>query len=84
MVGEYPETHQQGTISIENIPQELRIPGYMPHILESMKGDFGVQIAKDGRVWVCINGIAFLRFSPHADGKMSKLADAERGEHGKG
>lgn len=28
--------------------------------------DFGIQIATDGRVWVCINGIAFLRFKPEA------------------
>ncbi len=55
---EYPETHQTGTITIENMPDELECdPGYM-------KGDFGIQIAKDGRVWVCINGVAFLRFKP--------------------
>ena len=29
-----------------------------------MEGDLGIQVAKDGRVWVCINGIAFLRFKP--------------------
>ena len=26
--------------------------------------EFGVQISEDGRVWVCVNGIAFLRFKP--------------------
>ena len=26
--------------------------------------EFGVQVGWDGRVWVCINGIAFLRFKP--------------------
>ena len=61
---DYPETHQKGTISIENTPDELRIPGYMPHLLNSMEGDFGLQVAKDGRVWVCINGVAFIRFKP--------------------
>jgi len=64
LVKDYPETHQQGTISIENIPTELRIPGYMPHIINQIEGDFGIRIAKDGRVWVCINGIAFIRFKP--------------------
>lgn len=73
MVREYKETHQQGTISIENLPEEF----YHDFISgnyngSSMKGNLGVQIAKDGRVWVCINGIAFIRFSPHLDGKMSK------------
>ena len=26
--------------------------------------EFGVQVSADGRVWVCINGIAWLRFKP--------------------
>lgn len=63
---EYPETHKSGTISIENKPDGLECaPGYT-------KGDFGMQIARDGRVWICINGVAFLRFSPHPNGKMIK------------
>jgi len=53
MVKEYPETHQYGRISIENMPDKFPI-----------EGDLGIQIARDGRVWVCINGIAFLRFKP--------------------
>lgn len=52
-VKEYPETHQQGIISIEN---------EMPH--GAIKGDIGIQIATDGRIWVCINGVAFIRFKP--------------------
>jgi len=58
---EYAEQHAQGTILIENIPDSSVV-----------KGDLGVQIAADGRVWICIDGAAFLRFSPHKDGKMSK------------
>ena len=50
---EYPETHQTGIISIENLPTTNFI-----------KGDLGIQIAKDGRIWICINGIAFIRFKP--------------------
>ena len=53
MAKEYPATHQQGIISIENMPEGLVI-----------EGDLGIQIARDGRVWVCINGVAFLRFKP--------------------
>lgn len=52
-IKEYPETHQQGVISIEN-----EFP------TGSIKGDIGIQIAGDGRIWVCINGIAFIRFKP--------------------
>ncbi len=47
------ETHSQGMISIETIPKENLI-----------NGDLGIQISEDGRVWICINGEAFLRFKP--------------------
>lgn len=63
----YEETHQQGTIFLGNL-EELGIAGQDMQI----HGDLGVQIAEDGRVWVCINGIAFVRFSPHPNGKMSR------------
>jgi hypothetical protein len=56
---ELPETHAEGMISIENLPEE-----------RALRGDLGIQIAADGRVWICINGAAFLRFSPHPNGKM--------------
>ena len=59
---EYPETHQEGTILLENMPAEL-------HYTMRMKGKLGIQVAKDGRVWVCINGIAFIRFKPTTKGK---------------
>jgi hypothetical protein len=52
-IDSYPETHQFGRISIENLPENKLI-----------EGDLGIQIAEDGRVWVCINGIAFIRFKP--------------------
>ena len=66
---EYPETHQQGVISIENISVLDSMDG------RYMQGNFGIQIAKDGRIWVCINGVAFLRFSPHPNGEMSKTKE---------
>lgn len=53
---EYPETHQEGIISLEN--------SLMFKDKTIIKGDLGVQIATDGRIWICINGIAFLRFLP--------------------
>jgi hypothetical protein len=52
-INSYPETHTFGRISIENIPDSKLV-----------EGDLGIQIAEDGRVWVCINGIAFIRFKP--------------------
>ena len=69
---EYPETHWQGNISIENIPPQISSFILGNGGTRMFNGDFGIQIAKDGRVWVCLNGIAFLRFSPHPNGKMSK------------
>ena len=51
----YPETHQKGFFSIE---KELS-PGVYK------EKDFGIQIAEDGRVWICIDGEAFIRFKPN-------------------
>lgn len=52
-VKSYPEMHQTGHLSVER-----------PLLRGLKECDFGVQIAEDGRVWVCIDGEAFLRFSP--------------------
>ena len=48
-----PETHQQGHLFVE---QELT--------REVRYGDLGIQISDDGRVWICFNGQALLRFTP--------------------
>ena len=58
LIQEYKETHQQGHLSIEN-------EDIIKSIDKNSDIDFGVQISKDGRVWVCINGIAWLRFKPN-------------------
>lgn len=55
---DYPETHQTGYVSIENSEVIRRL------MLNSRHHDLGIQIAKDGRVWVCIDGVAFIRFKP--------------------
>lgn len=49
----FPETHQNGTISIE---QDMG--------RQIIFGDLGIQISKDGRVWICVNGQALIRFTP--------------------
>lgn len=55
-----PETHKQGWVSIENelIIHEMQDNGDLRDC------DFGIQVAEDGRVWVCINGVAWVRFRP--------------------
>ena len=55
----YKETHMDGKITIDNLPGEED-----GEILRGLVGDFGIQIAEDGRVWVCINGVSLLRFTP--------------------
>ena len=50
----YPETHQRGYLTIEKD---------LPKLLKDC--DLGIQISSNGRVWVCIDGQAFLRFHPH-------------------
>jgi len=50
---EYPETHQQGFCSVE---QDLTVG--------NKKCDFGIQVSSDGRIWICIDSIALLRFRP--------------------
>ena len=50
---EYPETHEYGMITFDGI--EGRLPIW---------GDIGIQISQDGRIWVCIDGRAFIRFRP--------------------
>jgi len=74
---ELKETHERGSISIENVNTILGnveiVTMENPRISQlvsslQIDGDFGIQIAKDGRVWVCINGVAFLRFKPEIKG----------------
>ncbi len=52
---EMDEMHCTGLVSIDN-----RLP-----MAAIGQVDFGIQIAPDGRVWICINGISFLRFKPN-------------------
>jgi len=47
------DIQDHGLISFE---QEIKQGG--------IKGDFGIQIAKDGRVWICVDGQALIRFKP--------------------
>lgn len=58
---ELPEVTQKGVVSLENIPEGLMQEGYMECSL-------GLQTAKDGRIWININGVAFLRFKPDGMG----------------
>lgn len=51
----YPEKHMKGVVEITE-PDDSRV--------RNIACDFGIQIATDGRVWICIDGKAFVRFKP--------------------
>ena len=53
----YDEVHQQGYISVENKDMIL---DRECDFTQTIEGDIGIQIANDGRIWVCIDGIAFI------------------------
>lgn len=65
------ETHCQGHIIISEEYKNF------PHNLQDV--DLGIQIGFDGRVWVCINGIAFIRFKPKFN-KENKDVNEETGK----
>lgn len=62
----YDETHFQGLIFYEkNIQSGV------------VEGDIGVQVAKDGRVWICVDGQSLIRFTPSSiGGGMKQILDA--------
>ena len=57
MINEYPPLFQEGHLSIEDDEIIKR--------LDLTNCTFGIQVAKDGRVWICVNGVAYLRFKPN-------------------
>lgn len=63
----YKETHQTGLITFEQFMFDKVVPS-----ARAIVGDIGIQIAEDGRIWICVDGIAFLRFKP----LNQKLIDA--------
>ena len=54
---EYPLLSQEGYMTIDNLPK-----GGLT------KGILGIQIAADGRIWICVNGVSILRFRPKLKG----------------
>lgn len=51
-----PETHQRGVLFIENLESI--------QAMDKSNCDVGLQVSHDGRIWLCVNGIAFIRFRP--------------------
>ncbi len=63
-----PETHQQGFLSIENLDMIVNNVE-----VDRMNCDVGLQTSPDGRIWLCVNGIAFIRFKPKQRRKQLPL-----------
>lgn len=57
-----PATYQRGTVTFSPVPETW----------DTETCIFGIQTTPDGRVWICVNGQPLVRFSPHADGEMSR------------
>lgn len=66
-VDAYPVLHQEGVMSIEN---DLK-PGMHP-------GNVGVQIAVDGRIWICYEGQAFMRFKPYTKAQLAAIKETTK------
>ncbi|KXH69789.1 MAG: hypothetical protein AM326_01575 [Candidatus Thorarchaeota archaeon SMTZ-45] len=49
----YERTSPKGIISIENMPPRRTFDGHV-----------GLKVSEDGRIWVCIDGVSFIRFTP--------------------
>jgi len=58
-IPEIPVTYMKGLLSVE-LPMTSQIC------------DIGIQTSEDGRIWLCVDGVAFIRFKPLSD-KMIKL-----------
>ena len=59
---EVQEFHQQGSLGINNadvILKDLQIAH-----ARGIQVDVGLQVGADGRIWLCVNGVAFIRFKP--------------------
>jgi hypothetical protein len=62
VIDAYPEVHQQGSLGITNWAQVLcELAGAAD---SATTVDVGLQVAADGRIWLCVNGLAFVRFKP--------------------
>lgn len=61
-MADFKETHRFGNISLENLHV---VNGMLESaVADQQMVDVGIQIAHDGRIWLCVNGVAFIRFKP--------------------
>lgn len=63
----YPVLHQEGVLSVE-----MELP------VGTNLGDVGIQIARDGRIWICYNGQAYIRFKPLTEKAMEYFKEDKK------
>ena len=73
MVKEFEELTQTGNISIEN--QEILFAKGL-----ALHGQVGIQISESGRIWLNVNGIAFIRFTPTPNDVVRPICVVEKDE----
>ena len=66
-VDPYEVLHQDGSLSIEKA-----LTAVHRHC------DLGVQIARDGRIWLCVDGQAYIRFKPMSKETYNTLIGDKR------
>lgn len=59
---EVEEFHQQGSLGITNRDEVIGMLQFAH--AEQTQVDVGLQVGADGRIWLCVNGMAFIRFKP--------------------
>lgn len=59
---EVPEFHQQGSLGICNLDEVIKMLQETSEDGETV--DVGLQVSHEGRIWLCVNGMALIRFKP--------------------
>ena len=67
---EFGPFYQEGHLSIESDDIIKK--------LDLSDCQVGVQVAYDGRIWVCVNGMSLLRFKPSAGQRYANIALGDR------
>ena len=65
--------YQQGHVSVDYPSMIQAVGGDASNLLDCT---FGVQVNHDGRVWVCINGVTWLRFKPNGKAVLHEQEEA--------
>lgn len=61
-ITEVEEFHQSGSLGICNFKEVIdRLRDAAAH---GIRVDVGLQVSMDGRIWLCVDGMAFIRFKP--------------------